>query len=50
MEDDYWQRFAQTGSVNDYLEYKKHCESIKAENNEAYNEGTCNTRANNRGE
>ena len=50
MSDEYWQRFVQTGSVNDYLEYKKHNEEIKAENNEIYNKGACNSRTDNRGE
>lgn len=50
MSDEYWQRFVQTGSVNDYLEYKKHKEEIKAENNEIYNKGACNSRTDNRGE
>ena len=36
MSNEYWQRFVQTGSVNDYLEYKKHNEEIKAEGNEVY--------------
>lgn len=41
MENDYWLRFMKTGSVSDYLNYKKYENALKAENDEDCNKGAC---------
>lgn len=42
-----WQTFWQSGSIQDYLNYKEY---EKAENDENYNQRFSNQRADNRGE
>lgn len=47
MIDNNWLNFCNTGSIEDYLKYK---ESEKANNNDDFNQGLSNSRADNRGE
>lgn len=47
MDDKNWMNFWQTGSVQDYLNYK---ENEKAKQDDNYNQGFSNQRTDNRGE
>lgn len=50
MLDEYWMQFMQTGKIDDYLKYKEHEVTLKAEANESINQGACNKRTDYRGE
>lgn len=50
MTDEYWFNFTKTGKISDYLEYKQHENSLKAECNENIHKGTCYKGTDNRGE
>ncbi|MGN0522072.1 MAG: hypothetical protein ACI4IQ_05480 [Eubacterium sp.] len=47
MKDNSWTDFCNTGSIEDYLKYK---ENEKAKENDDFNQGFSNKRADNRGE
>lgn len=50
MNDEFWSRFARSGRVEDYLEYKKHEENLRASADEDNNEWLGYKGTDNRGE
>ena len=50
MQDEFWLRFTQTGRAEDYIEYKKHEDELKAVSDENNYKRLGNTGADNRGE